>query len=44
MNCNDFSIATVKEYDYRTHFLFVNKDEATDLLRNADFTVNIKPL
>ena len=38
MNFNDVSIVFVKGIDYRIHFWYVSKDEATKLLRNADLT------
>ena len=35
---NDVSTVSVKGIDYRIHFWYVSKDEATKLLRNADLT------
>ena len=38
MNCNNVSIVTVKGNDYRIHLLYMSKEEAANLLRNADLT------
>ena len=38
MNFNDVPIVTVKENYYEIHFLYMSKDEAINLLRNADLT------
>ena len=35
---NDVAIVFVKRNDYRFHFWYMRKDEAINLLRNADFT------
>ena len=35
---NDVAIVTVKGNDYKIHFLYMSKDEAINLLRNADLT------
>ena len=35
---NDVAVVTVKGNDYRIHFLYLIKDEAINLLRNADLT------
>ena len=34
---NDVAIITVKENNYRIHFLYMSKYEVINLLRNADF-------
>ena len=38
INFNDVTIVTVKRSDYRVHFLYMSKDEAINLIRNADLT------
>ena len=38
---NDFSIFFVRRNDYRTDFWFLSKDEAINLLKNADLTENL---
>ena len=38
---NDFSIFFVRGNDYRTDFWFLSKDEAINLLKNADLTENL---
>ena len=35
---NDFAIVFVGRNDYRTDFWFMSKDEAINLLKNADLT------
>ena len=36
ISVNDAAIFPVKRNDYRIHFLYLSKDEAINLLRNAD--------
>ena len=38
---NNFAIASVSGNDYRIHFWNINKDEAINLLRNADLTEKV---
>ena len=38
MNFDYIAIVYVKENDYRIHFLYISKDKAIYLLRNADLT------
>ena len=38
MSFNDFAIGTVTGNYYRIHFLYMSKDEAIILLRNANLT------
>ena len=38
MNFNNISIVTVKGNDYRIRLLYMSKEEAANLLRNADLT------
>ena len=38
---NDFSIFFVRGNDYRTDFWFLSKDQAINLLKNADLTENL---
>ena len=38
MSFNDFAIITVKENDYRIHFLYMSKYETINLIRNGDLT------
>ena len=38
MNFNNVSIVAVKENEYRIHLLYMSKEEAANLLRNADLT------
>ena len=35
---NDAAIVSVKQNDYRIHFLYISKDEAINLLRSTDLT------
>ena len=38
LSFNDATIFTVKENDYRIHFLYMSKDEAINFLGNVDLT------
>ena len=38
VNFNDIAFVTVMGNDYRIHFLYINKGEVINLLRNADLT------
>ena len=38
MNFDDLFVITSKGNDYTIHFLYMSKDEAINLLRNADLT------
>ena len=38
VNFNDIAFVTVMRNGYRIHFLYVNKGEVINLLRNADLT------
>ena len=37
MNFNDVAIFSVKGSDYRIHFLYMNKDDAINIMANSDF-------
>ena len=39
---DDVAIVSVKINDYRIHLLYMSKDEATNLLRNADLTEKVE--
>ena len=38
MSFNDVTIVSVKENDYRIHYWHMSKDEAMNLLKNADLS------
>ena len=38
MSFNDVGIVSDKGIDYRVHFWYISKDEAINLLKNADLT------
>ena len=42
VNFNYVTIVTVKENDHRFEFLYTSKDEAINVLRNADLTEKSK--
>ena len=44
MNFNDAAIVTVKGNGYWIHFLYMGKDEAINLLKNADLTEKSRAL
>ena len=37
MNFNDVAIFSFKGSDYRIHFLYMNKDDAINIMANSDF-------
>ena len=44
LSVNYETIVSVKENDYRIHILYMSKDEAINLLKNADLTEKSKTL
>ena len=36
MNCNDVVIVSFKGSDYRTHFLFMSKDDGISIIKHFD--------
>ena len=44
MNFNDAAIVTVKGNGYWIHFFYMGKDEAINLLKNADLTEKSRAL
>ena len=44
MNFDDLFVITFKGNDYTIHFLYMSKDEAINLLRNADLTEKSRTL
>ena len=41
MNFNDAAIAFVKRSDYRIHFWYMSKDDATIILNNSDLSEKV---
>ena len=41
MNFNDAAIASVKRSDYRIHFWYMSKDDATIILNNSDLSEKV---
>ena len=39
-SCNDVTIVSIAGNDDRIHFWYITKDEAVNLLRNADLNIN----
>ena len=37
MNFNDVAIVSIKENDYRTHFWYMSKDDAINIMKNSNF-------
>ena len=44
MNFDDLFVITFEGNDYNIHFLYMSKDEAINLLRNADLTEKSRTL
>ena len=44
MNFNDDVILSLKGNDYRIHFCYMSKDEAINLLKNADLKGKVEHL
>ena len=36
INFNDVIIVSIKRYDYRTHFWYMRKDDAMNIIKNSD--------
>ena len=41
LNFNNVAIVSVKGNDYRTHFLYMSKDDATNIINNSDLSENV---
>ena len=36
MNFNDAAIVSIKENDYRTHFWYISKNDAINIMKNSN--------
>ena len=36
INVNDVIIVSIKRYDYRTHFWYMRKDDAMNIIKNSN--------
>ena len=41
MNYNDVTIVSVKTNDYRTHFWYMSKDDAINIIKNFDLNEKV---